>query len=859
MKSSSRTSYVHIDSARRRHNSVTIWDDYIWTLPPNALLFRNGSYILNIYQPDHVFKVGDEIALSNVVGHTAFLANVVSFKKGSQYLRIKHANHGLTLNGLYDPIDATAFQAVHRVDFLPKNYHPEQNILDGDTGFILKLNSELNFTAGISGFHHPTPMIGNIAVNSINQIHQIFLLYYQRSGEFIQDPDSYLILLNRVANLNFSDQREPLNVINVNFNTLYGVPLAYLNSANVLKTVLCVNPDSYDVRIECSAIVGDSYPDQEAKGGGTSILVRRLREVLPGYPNPNNYTIQLDRTYQDVVQIRVVASIFTNSQKMINESNNRLYWKNLTDGDHVYNLSIAPGNYQPSRLARAIQMAFGETLRNPLRDVSIPEQTIVSQESHLRSILLDPEVFDESGHNKYHLVEVQINPDLDLVSMTTFREVVEIDTTNNPVIKIPSEFLRIYMNMLLTPFITSFETITFFYITSRTHIPLPRLEKRLPNIYGCLYAYKRTLRDIRSEADSLTPALVINLVMDRAVLVNFFRYQSTTSEINSINTPTRLESYYFDGLRSVTLPDHNLQEGDLIITDKFSQGFLEVEQPTAQAIYVYEIKCIVNNDSFEIDRVGPDKYRFIYDDQIINFEGLSGNSDWLKLYTITQIEPSARKTTQIVRQTQHGLEVGTSVRLSQSNSVNGVPADTVNGTHIIQSVLDENHYVIKIDHRQDVNTPSAEPNMVSIIYPDYFQLQTNLEASMTNLLGFDSVDMHTQGFQHTVTSDNRTRLSMTGPNYFYITSPELGNVRNTGPVENVFAIVRWMENPGGVIFDTHEQIAHVYQPPIENLSQLTFKIMDSNGKLIEFNGVDHTLTLEITESSGPEPEPNSEE
>ena len=73
------------------------------------------------------------------------------------------------------------------------------------------------------------------------------------------------------------------------------------------------------------------------------------------YPNSNNYSIELDTNYKDIVSIELVSTIVPRSQYVINSSNNTIHFNEGSD-DLV--ATITEGNYTVSTLATALKSSM---------------------------------------------------------------------------------------------------------------------------------------------------------------------------------------------------------------------------------------------------------------------------------------------------------------------------------------------------------------------------------------------------------------------------------------------------------------------------------------------------------------------
>ena len=941
-------SYINVDSGQRNRESSNVYDAELYTLPPYPLIFTNGSRIVTINLSNHSFVQDDRIALNNVLSKYIILQNILQVKKNSLFVKIHNPNHGLSLYGLYDPTNSTQFIPIGYVDNLPESYNETDDIPDTVQHFILNVNATTDLTiqlSNIKGLDISRTMIGNIPVNYLKRKQKVYLLFTKNGNTFVPDPDYYLIMLQKRSAINYADNKNymkdksetPTNIISTNtvhiqFYNLFGVPLKYLNSGTPINenmvypyhTVIDVTENTFSIDISYNAIVDPyysfyNYNDSinsdnnvniigSSSGGGNQVFVRKVLETIDGYPNPNLYEYNLDRSYKNIVQARIVSSIFPNSQRIINNNgndiiNNRLYWRNLDDGDYIYFLEIPPGNYSISALENEIETAFSNKLRYPYSEEYqagiYPE--IVGQSTPTNSLR-----YDENGINKYHIIDVSISSETDVVSFTSYREIVQSDEIepgpiSNRILVVPDYLVEFTMAENLQTNIgiggtdiVPFETIPFspdnneqlyIYFTPNTQI---RIKDTFPYTYHNLYKY---VENIIPNNIPLVPGVntfIAQLDTETAILVNFFRTKGifpnpiSVQEINSINTNTLLDNFYYDFLTNiVTKVNHQLNIGGLIITDQFNSHI------SLNQIFVYEITEILDADKFTVARIIPGtKYKFIYDSLIINFSADSNDTVyWLD--QIIEIEPIMTlpppfefnnntlsmvmvkprpENKQILRvyHPNHQFKAGYNIMISGSASINQVPSDAINREHTINKILNDDHYEILLDKYTFSNIPVIldHTNTVFIRYPDIFQMFFSYPDTLGKILSFrNSGDSGSvTSYNHTIKNTNpyaneyRTstippiKLDMAGPTYFYISSPELANhYHNTKPVPNVFAIGRWFDEPGTVVFDSVVPSVRVFSSPLKSLSQLNIAISHPDGRLVEFNGLDHQFTIEILE------------
>lgn len=855
----SNTTYVMIDSSHRNRNDEIEFEGELYSVLPNGLEFINGSSTIKINLPYHPFQIDDQISLGNVVSKNSIMKNVLMIKKSSSYLRIYHENHGLSYYGRFGSSNILEFEPVDFVENLPVSFTEEEIIFDSTSYFVLKNPTELVVElSNIKGTNYNRNLIGNIPVNFLNAKHSVHLIFSFDGLTFKHDPNNYLIKLDKKCSINYADginyntdtngnftKEISENTIYIKYHNLYGIPLSILNcesSSVQILSILDIEPDAFYVDIGHLAIVDpfnsfynltdnidlewNTSFDSNSRpnfGGGNQCFVRKVSSIKKGYPNPNNYVVKLDREFSNIESIKIIGSSFPNSVPMINSSNNKLYWKNEEDGEHIYCIQIEPGTYSMSKLKKILEKKFSSTLR-----ISYKNCNNFGQNPDL--------TFDKDGFNKYHSIDVDILEETNAVSFSSYQE----RLLGSDSIIVPDTMIRLDVNIECE---LSDYDIWLFYLTPRSH---PLDPKFFPFAYNNLY---RQTNIIGSTTNTAIDAIID---WETIICLNFYRKEQLTNnlvnEVKSINSNALLVDFTFDYLNKiVNHNNHLLKEDTIIITDKFIDPMIRT---VGQGLFVYQIVKIIDKNSYFVKKYDMGKkYKLVYDNLIFNF-----NEGFVADNFINSIEPMIHFPSVLkIHHPNHFFSPNTQIELSSSGPINRIPQTVLNSKHQITKIISDNEYLIELDKYMPLDTVNEICQLVSVKYPTRFQLMFNFPDTIGPILGFENCGEHgsTTGFKHYVRNLDfglNPNIKIPQSNYFYICSPELSHIKGTKPVSNVFAVGQLTSDHGKISHNCTIPSVKTYISPLKTLSEINFSFRQKDDQLIDFNGADHSFVLEIIES-----------
>lgn len=136
-----------------------------------------------------------------------------------------------------------------------------------------------------------------------------------------------------------------------------------------------------------------------------------------------------------------------------------------------------------------------------------------------------------------------------------------------------------------------------------------------------------------------------------------------------------------------------------------------------------------------------------------------------------------------------------------------------------------------------------------------FLFKTNgVYASEATRGGGDNVYISSLKHGFNVVQDNTENnvlhrsISLEGEQYVFLTCPTLNTLVSTSKVSDIFARISLTDNPGSVIFDAYLSNPKIFDDgSLPTLSELEFNVKLFDGTYYDFNDLNFSFTLEITE------------
>lgn len=330
-----------------------------------------------------------------------------------------------------------------------------------------------------------------------------------------------------------------------------------------------------------------------------------------------------------------------------------------------------------------------------------------------------------------------------------------------------------------------------------------------------------------------------------------------------------------DFLYSIAVPPGNYTPGELATV--MESLFLQVPRVNANTQdFTFEdnhfIRVRVNNNTNKVTFESFKEFCLIQPIIEVTPE-ISTTPD-----SANQLEEAQATYTLTINHPGHGMVTpGTNILMQRTIPHFGIPADTLNTTHTVTEIVDENTYKFELPscafNLSRTRTDTRGGNAVRIYIPDLFRLRFDQPDTLGGLLGFrnpgnsnsvyafaNSIS-NSDSYQYETStnalgevvdiSNNFIRLS--GDDYVMMIAEPLQTLTNIGPNKFVFAKIQLCDSPGKVLFNTHVSTTRFYEDPIHEVSELQINFYGPSGFLYDFNGLEHSFTLElVTVSDIPE-------
>jgi hypothetical protein len=161
-----------------------------------------------------------------------------------------------------------------------------------------------------------------------------------------------------------------------------------------------------------------------------------------------------------------------------------------------------------------------------------------------------------------------------------------------------------------------------------------------------------------------------------------------------------------------------------------------------------------------------------------------------------------------------------------ATSLGGVNQQNINGKQFrVQEIIDENTFTFEVNGYASSEESGGGSNLyISSLLHGFNGVQQNTKNSLLN-----------------------RSINLEGENYAFLCCPQLATMLNTGRVKDIFARITLDQSPGNMVFNFLTNPKEFDTVPLGLLSELEFSVRYYNNNFYEFNDLDFSFVLEITE------------
>lgn len=241
------------------------------------------------------------------------------------------------------------------------------------------------------------------------------------------------------------------------------------------------------------------------------------------------------------------------------------------------------------------------------------------------------------------------------------------------------------------------------------------------------------------------------------------------------------------------------------------------------------------------------------------------------------------KYTITIGQRNHKLKVGDKILINNSLSYFGIPSEVLNKEHTVTEIIDSNQYkiIVKNFNLENTKINTGGGSSVSILTPNIFRLRFDFPDTIGKILGFrntgssiaitpyNNIITNKDEYEKELPIDEEgnlisfenNSLLFSGDNYILVVCKQIKGIVNFGVIKDAFAKILLPDplsnscdnfnNLGNskIILNTFVDAPIYFHTPIRNLTELEFEFYTPEGEPYDFDGLDHSFTLEIVTMS----------
>ena len=374
-----KTSLINIDSSFRSIYPKNICSSNGQNLPSNPITFTTGSNVIKFNYPNHKLETGDNITVQNTEGIVKTIINSVYLFKNFKYAIFVFDSNNININ--YKNYVNNIFCNIELV-----GEQLENNSMD---------NIKINDILGIKKCLIASKDLQSTILTSLVAVPALATILSSTTALVTSNLDSKCLLIELPLEYNGNNDYYQVNqVFKISYLHIAGIPLGYLNAnypinnynyQNSFEVVDIIDSDNFTVNINLKSF-------GNIQGGGNNILVCKIINTITGYPDADNYVVNLKKSFNNVTNIELISTEFPYVDLVIKKDiNDKIYWKHIEDGEYVYSITIDEGFYSSDSFLKNLTSKINSVKRvNSELTEELLNYFDISIESNIQKIIFKP-------------------------------------------------------------------------------------------------------------------------------------------------------------------------------------------------------------------------------------------------------------------------------------------------------------------------------------------------------------------------------------------------------------------------------------------------------------------------------------
>ena len=218
----------------------------------------------------------------------------------------------------------------------------------------------------------------------------------------------------------------------------FDYPINNINYQSSYDVYNIIDNNTFTIQLKVKA-----YDNTLIGVGGDTVKINKIINSIDGFPDANNYTINIKKSFTNVIDIKLISSEFPYIDLLIKSNiNDKLYWKTIEGGDIINSITIDEGSYTTTQLINKLKKlmpSFIITLEDNINLISFSYYKNINLPNCISVILNDPINYILNIHHPKNILNVN---DIITISKSTLVTFKIISSNNNQIYAIDSSYIN---------------------------------------------------------------------------------------------------------------------------------------------------------------------------------------------------------------------------------------------------------------------------------------------------------------------------------------------------------------------------------------------------------------------------------